>query len=61
MRLLAALSLILPIAACDTGSGVYRDLTGDLTCPNLSAVAQPLIVGTERYPVRCGPQTQRPY
>lgn len=57
-----ALLSLASLAACDGGSGgVYRNLTGDQTCPGLSPIAQQYVYATPEMPARCGPQLQRPY
>lgn len=54
---LAAVLGSLALAGCTAGIHVEdHTVSGTLTCPNLDPVAQQYMQGTERDPVRCGPQ-----
>jgi len=57
----AALALVTLAACAEAPNGVYRNLTGDQTCPGLSPIAQQHVYATPDMPARCGPQRQSPH
>ena len=59
---IAAALVLTSLAACgESSNGVYRNLTGDQSCPGLSPVAQQYVFATPDLPARCGPQVQSPH